>query len=149
MEKAIVDSGASYTYVPGSVDLMSASPGGGHVWVANGEKEEVKESGWLGPLRARKVESFPRPLVSVRDLVEAVGSVLFDREGVYAVTRTTGGRVESKIGKPTDSRLYGFDVLGLIGHIRDVTSVASVGVRECGSGGGHEARVGGVCREVK
>ena len=109
--------------------MMSASPGGGSVWVANGEKEEVKESGWLGPLRARKVECFPRPLVSVMDLVEAVGSIRFNGEGVYAVTRTTGGCVESKIGKPTDSRLFDFDMLGLIEHIREVTNVASVGVR--------------------
>ena len=63
------------------------------------------------------------------DLVEAVGSVQFSGEGVYAVTRTAGGRVESKIGKPTDSRLFDFDMLGLIEHIREVTSVASVGVR--------------------
>jgi len=55
--------------------------------------------------------------------------VKFCRDGVFAVTRTAGGCVESKIGEPTASRLFSFDMSGLVEHIREVTAVASVGVR--------------------
>ena len=61
MRRAIIDSGASCTYVTGDVELHNAKAGGGHVWVANGQKEEVLETGELGPLSGvRKVESFER-----------------------------------------------------------------------------------------
>ena len=78
IENAIVDSGASYTYVTDAVELENARPGSGVVSVANGRLEPIKEIGDLGPIRrARKVSSFPRTLVSVRDLVESVGAVRF------------------------------------------------------------------------
>ena len=126
---AIIDSGASYTYVPETVDLMSASPGGGHVIVANGQREAVKECGWLGPLRARKVGSFERPLISVRDLVDALGEIRFTRNGVVAHTVTKGGPVSSMIGGLADSRLYSFDMAETVEHVRRVTHAAAVGVR--------------------
>ena len=80
-------------------------------------------------MKARKVGSFPRALIGVMDLIDAVCSVRFSSTGVHAITRTVGGCVESKIGEPTESWLFSFDLPGLIDHIREVTAVASVGVR--------------------
>ena len=47
MQRAIIDSGASCTYVPGDVELRNATKGGSCVWVANGQKEMVVETGEL------------------------------------------------------------------------------------------------------
>ena len=55
--------------------------------------------------------SFQRTLVSVRDLVDQYGSVLFDRKGVHVVSKVGSEGVVTTIGKPTESRLYSF-VLG-------------------------------------
>ena len=97
--------------------------------VANGQREAVKECGWLGPLRARKVGSFERPLISVRDLVDALGEIRFTRNGVVAHTVTKGGPVSSMIGGLADSRLYSFDMAETVEHVRRVTHAAAVGVR--------------------
>jgi hypothetical protein len=111
---AIVDSGASMTYVPERVRLSDAAPGTGHVSTAEGRKRAVVESGSYGPLRnAQKVPGFTRVLVSVLDLAEQFGGVRFDVDGVYVVS----GSVETKIGSVTASRLYSFDLLALQRHV--------------------------------
>ena len=127
--RAIIDSGASYSYVPESVTLMNPRSGGGDVWVANGQKEEVKETGWLGPLVARKVSSFPRALISVRDLVDALGAIMFNEEGVHALTTMENDVAVTRIGVPLESRLYSFDLPAVIQHVHDITPVSLVGVR--------------------
>ena len=87
LQRAIVDSGASHTYVGKNVRLQDALPGKGVVWVANGKSENIVEEGRLGPLlNAKKVVSFSRSLISVRDLVEQYGGVWFDADGVHVVT---------------------------------------------------------------
>ena len=45
LAEAIVDSGASFTYVSDRVKLTDASPGGGQVWVADGRSESIAEMG--------------------------------------------------------------------------------------------------------
>jgi hypothetical protein len=115
---AIVDSGASYTYASGKESLQNASPGMGHVRVANGASEKVSLIGDMGPLKGvRQVSSFQRTLVSVKDLVEQFGPVLFNNDGVYLASR--GIRDQSfitKIGSCTPERLYTFDVSALASH---------------------------------
>ena len=59
LQSAILDSGASQTYVTKHVKLKNAVPGSGSVRVANGKREKIAEKGDLGPLTgARKVNSF-------------------------------------------------------------------------------------------
>ena len=88
---AIVDSGASFTYVTNGVKLSEVRPGRGHVWVADGRRENIHETGALGPLtNVKKVRSFPRSLISVRDIVEKFGGVYFDGRGVHVVTLVDG-----------------------------------------------------------
>ena len=115
---AIVDSGASYTYASGKESLQNASPGMGHVRVANGASEKVSLIGDMGPLKGvRQVSSFQRTLVSVKDLVEQFGPVLFNNDGVYLASR--GIKDQSfitKIGSCTPERLYTFDVSALASH---------------------------------
>ena len=130
--RAIVDSGASHTYVGKNVRLQDALPGKGVVWVANGKSENIVEEGRLGPLlNAKKVMSFSRSLISVRDLVDQYGGVWFDADGVHVVTLRggesgvadlVGGRnaTVTKIGMPTSARLYSFDIEQLEAHHRDV-----------------------------
>jgi hypothetical protein len=115
---AIVDSGASYTYASGSESLQNASPGMGHVRVANGASEKVSLIGDMGPMKGvRQVSSFQRTLVSVKDLVEQFGPVLFNNDGVYLASRGTQGKsFISKIGSCTPERLYTFDVAALTEH---------------------------------
>ena len=124
LRDAIVDSGASHTYVSKLVELWNSRQGKGCVWVANGRREEVSQIGDLGPLiGVRKVDSFTRTLVSVRDLVDQFGSVVFDSKGVHlrtcetdATTGAAGSCVDTQIGRPTIQRLYSFDVEALIKH---------------------------------
>ena len=124
LRDAIVDSGASHTYVSKLVELWNSRQGKGCVWVANGRREEVSQIGDLGPLiGVRKVDSFTRTLVSVRDLVDQFGSVVFDSKGVHlrtcetdATTGAAGSCVGTQIGRPTIQRLYSFDVEALIKH---------------------------------
>ena len=125
---AIVDSGASFTYVTNGVKLSEVRPGRGHVWVADGRRENVHETGTLGPLtNVKKVRSFPRSLISVRDIVEKFGGVYFDGRGVHVVTLgdgvsigdLTGGdgiKCVTEIGQTTPARLYSFDIDQLEAH---------------------------------
>ena len=117
---AIVDSGASYTFVTDKVMLERVLPGVGKVWVANGQSEPVAEIGSFGPLTARKVRSFDRTLVSVRDLVDKYGGVYFDNSGVHVVTTVGEKFITSTIGAPTPERLYSFDLQGLMQHDKKV-----------------------------
>ena len=94
------------------------------MWVANGEKEMIAETGWLGPLRARKVTCFPRPLVGVMDLVDAVGELRFSKDGVHAETKLPNGAVVTQIGSPTEARLFSFDLQQLIDHVRRFTDLS-------------------------
>ena len=118
--QAIVDSGASYTYVAGGTRLRNATPGQGAVRVANGQVERVHKEGDLGPLvGVKEVKSFSRTLVSVTDLVEQFGRVVFDSEGVRVQTQgAQKGRPQEStlIGRPTANRLYSFDLEALQRH---------------------------------
>jgi hypothetical protein len=65
----------------------------------------------------RQVSIFQRTLVSVKDLVEQFGPVLFNNGGVYLASRGTQGKsFISKIGSCTPERLYTFDVAALTEH---------------------------------
>ena len=81
------------------------------MWVANGQKEMVVETGELGPLRGvRKVASFERPLISVTDLIERFGPVVFNASGVHLATELGEGEVcVTTIGHATPNRLFSFD----------------------------------------
>ena len=114
---AIVDSGASQTYVTGNVRLDNARPGVGSVMIATGRSEDIAEVGDLGPLRARKVNSFTRTLVSVRDLADKFGGVYFDSRFVYVVSKADGRIISTEIGKATKSRLYRFSLPDLEKHV--------------------------------
>ena len=82
----------------------------------------------MGPLRnVQKVNSFPRSLISVRDLVEQYGGVWFDAAGVHVVTLEEGSALKTlkssganvtRIGEPTTARLYSFDIAQLEEHQR-------------------------------
>ena len=115
---AIVDSGASYTYSNPRQDLENMVPGVGYVRVANGVSEKVDKIGHMGPLKGvRRVTSFQRTLVSVKDLVEQFGPVLFNRDGVYLASRGMKDKsFITKIGSCTPERLYSFDVSALTTH---------------------------------
>ena len=132
LRDAIVDSGASCTYVTDGVELWEVRSGRGHVWVANGRREAIAQEGKLGPISgAKKVPSFARTLISVRDLVEQFGTVVFDKEGVHVVSidkegdlreclRARRGSVSTTIGAPTKQRLYSFDIEALADHAQRV-----------------------------
>ena len=124
---AIVDSGASFTYACGRESLTNTSPGIGYVRVANGESEKVGLIGQMGPLGGvRQVTSFQRTLVSVKDLVEQFGPVLFNNEGVYlASTDATGHSIITRIGSCTPERLYSFDIAALTSHSRKSTGATA------------------------
>ena len=117
--RAIIDSGASFTYVAGGVKLSNARPGSESVRVANNALERVSEVGDLGPIKgAKKVRSFNRTLVSVTDLVEQFGRVIFDSDGVKVETKRgpKSKRIRTVIGTPTLNRLYKFDQAALQNH---------------------------------
>ena len=86
--------------------------------MANGAHEPVAEIGSLGPLLARKVNSFSRALISVSDLVERFGGVFFDRNKVYVCTPDGVGPITTCIGERNDVRLYSFDLKALMKHER-------------------------------
>ena len=98
--------------------------------MADGRRENVHETGTLGPLtNVKKVRSFPRSLISVRDIVEKFGGVYFDGRGVHVVTLVdgvsigdlTGGdgvKSVTEIGQTTPARLYSFDIDRLADHAR-------------------------------
>ena len=124
---AIVDSGASFTFVTDKVQLSNPMPGIGKVWVANGQSQNIAEMGELGPLMARKVKSFDRTLISVRDLVDKYGGVYFDAEGVHLITHIGEDLVCSTIGAANSQRLCGFDLKGLQDHHDKVNKLAVAG----------------------
>ena len=69
----------------------------------------------LGALQdARRVLSFTRTLVSVRDLVDQFHKVVFDGDGV--LVESEDGRIRTRIGLPTSNRLYPFDGKALSRH---------------------------------
>ena len=79
-------------------------------------REPVTEVGKLGPLVARKVDSFSRALISVADLVDRFGGVFFDRGKVYVCTPDGVGPIITCIGHRNEVRLYGFDLEALVKH---------------------------------
>ena len=92
LRRAIVDSGASHTYVPGKVPLDNCKPGQGSVWTATGNRENVSEMGEMGPMMGvRKVDNFTRPLVAVSDLTDQFGGVYFDSKHVFVVSEREDG----------------------------------------------------------
>ena len=109
---AIVDSGASRTYVGRAQRLMNAIRGSGTVTVANGKAEPVVEEGELGPIRgAQKVNSFHRTLISVMDLLEQFGWVIFDEHGVSLLTQSESGpNLLTRIGRRNSARLFDLDM---------------------------------------
>ena len=115
---AIVDSGASRTYVGRAQRLMNAIRGSGTVTVANGKAEPVVEEGELGPIRgAQKVNSFHRTLISVMDLLEQFGWVIFDEHGVSLLTPSESGpNLLTRIGRRNSARLFDFDMEALTEH---------------------------------
>ena len=129
---AIVDSGASHTFVPPTVGLSDVRQADIGVSVANGEVERIKSIGNLGPLKdVRVLEKAAYALVSVRDLVELFGGVYFNDDGVFVVPKfstdemgklvASGGKGElSCVGRPTGTknRLYSFDLGKTLGHMR-------------------------------
>ena len=84
-------------------------------WASVGVGDEV---GWLGSLRnVQKVNSFTRTLVSVADLVEQFGVVMFDTSGAYLGSKYRGKTLITKIGSSTPDRLYRFDQPALERHV--------------------------------
>ena len=122
MARAILDSGASSSFVPPEVVLGNARPGKGHVSVANGQREPIVEEGDLGPLRGvQKVKSFHRVLISVAQLCQQFGVVLFSRRGAQIVTEVDKGEmIITQIGLATQGNLYSFDLLALEEHVLKV-----------------------------
>ena len=125
MAKAIIDSGATSDFGGRDLELDNAVPGEALVAVANDLTERVKEKGDVYPLEeVRKVESFPRPLVSVRKLVAKYKSVVFNDAGVHVRTPCNGGKRciagvrSTKIGELGKDNLYGFDLRALTRHAR-------------------------------
>ena len=115
---AILDSGASQTYVTSKVQLDGAEPGRGLVKVATGKRERITERGSLGPLKgACKVESFARTLVSVMDVAEQVGNVVFTADAAFVIGYSNGEKRRTKIATATPSRLYKFDLAALERHV--------------------------------
>ena len=118
----IVDSGASHTYATAGTPLTDVRPGKGRVTVATGQSEPIAEIGTLGALKdVRRVMSFTRTLVSVRDLVDQFDVVKFDRDGVHV--QSMDGQVSTCIGKPTENRLYGFNGKALSEHAGAIDAV--------------------------
>ena len=121
LKDAILDSGASQTYVTSRVKLGNSTPGEGFVRVATGKRESIAERGDLGPLKGvQKVNGFARTLVSVMDVAEQVGNVLFTPDAAYVIESYSGaGDTTSmtKIANATPSRLYSFDITALEDHV--------------------------------
>ena len=121
LSDAILDSGASQTYVTSRVALSNAAPGRGVVKVATGRRERVSELGDLGPLcGVRKVGSFARTLVGVMDLTEQFGTIDFTSKAAFVRSDVDGKEVKTKIADATKSRLYKFDLEALERHVERV-----------------------------
>ena len=86
--------------------------------MATGKRERITEQGSLGPLTgACKVGSFARTLVSVMDVAEQVGDVMFTAEGAFVVDDSSEVPRMTKIAAATPSRLYKFDLAALEQHV--------------------------------
>lgn len=121
LQDAILDSGASATYVTSRVALANAKPGVGYVRSATGRREAITERGNLGPLAgAQKVEGFARTLVSVMDVAEQVGDVRFTTDAAFVESNVGDRIVASKIANATETRLYDFDMDALERHVQMV-----------------------------
>ena len=98
---------------------------------ANGQREPIAGIGTYGSITgARRVGKFPRTLVSVTDLIEQFGSVVFDTKGVHILTRVPGaGPLATTIGSRTASRLFSFDAPSLTVHAEALRS-AGVGASD-------------------
>ena len=119
--RAIIDSGASGTFVPGAVVLSNVRPGRGAVSVANGQREAIAQIGNLGPLKGvQKVNSFRRILVSVMQLCKQFGPVIFTDKGVQIASQGGPGEkfIVTTIGRPTPNNLLTFDLKALCEHAK-------------------------------
>ena len=76
------------------------------------------EEGELGPIRgAQKVNSFHRTLISVMDLLEQFGWVIFDEHGVSLLTQSEyGPNLLTRIGRRNSARLFDLDMEALTEH---------------------------------
>jgi hypothetical protein len=128
---AIVDSGASRTYVEEAQKLMKATAGRGSVRAANGQSSPIVEEGSLGAITgAQKVQGFTRTLVSVMDLVEQFGLVFFDLEGVSILSlgpNANGPPLITRIGHRTPTRLFSFDLKALDTHVAAMKAMGCKG----------------------
>ena len=117
LEEAIVDSGASFSYVTKNVPLSEAKTGTGAVWTADGQRSAIAQIGNAGPLHGvKRVDSFTRPLISVSELSAQFGGVYFDSEEVYVVSRCDGSIIATSVGRRNAAHLYTFDVQALADH---------------------------------
>ena len=122
LRNAIVDSGASFTYVTAAERLDNPRDSTSAVWVANGMRERVAQEGDIGPLRnVKQVRSFKRSLVSVADLVDQFGGLFFDQRGVHVVSKKAGNLVSTTIGLRTPNRLFSFNIGALSKHVEACT----------------------------
>ena len=100
------------------IHLENVREGKGYVSVANGQRERIAEVGSLGPLEnVQKVNSFTRTLVSVADLVEQFGIVIFDAEGAHIASNWGDEAIITQVGRSTEDRLYRYDGKALERHI--------------------------------
>ena len=117
LEEAIVDSGASFSYVTKNIPLSEAKTGTGAVWTADGQRSAIAQIGNAGPLHGvKRVDSFTRPLISVSELSAQFGGVYFDSEEVYVVSRCDGSIIATSVGRRNAAHLYTFDVQALADH---------------------------------
>ena len=125
----ILDSGASHSYGDRHAKLTNTRPGTGGVLVANGVREMVTEVGSLGAVpEVQRVLSFSRSLISVSDITDLYGSVIFNSSGASiisnAIDSTTGLPFSTQIATRTPERLYEFDGAALSRHISAVAVAA-------------------------
>ena len=88
--------------------------------VATGKRERITEQGSLGASTgACKVHSFARTLVSVMDVAEQVGDVMFTARAAFVVDNSSAVPRMTKIATATPSRLYKFDLEALEQHVTE------------------------------
>ena len=117
LTRAIIDSGASHTYVTDDVQLEGATKLDDIVSCAGGQKMRVSEKGRLGPLAARKVKGFNRTLVSVAGLVDLprVEKVVFSAGGVHLHCRDRTDPIH--IGDRLSNNLFSFSGLDAVTNL--------------------------------
>ena len=79
--------------------------------VASGPLRRVTRRRRWAASSARRVASFPRNLISVSDIIEQYGFVVFDREGAYVISLSPSGdrSCYTRIADRTRDRLFAFD----------------------------------------